>query len=154
MQAIQPDLLDDDDSFEVDAPVERVLTGSWRRTAFCAYFVLLMFSLLMLLVLTGNRKVTRFTNLILGDFNVWSSKDNPTPLPLIAVCIFYMVVFYFLHRFSVKIKQAIVQDDGLALEEGAEALRLHFLLNTIISLIIILLCLVQLLLLVKRLLHY
>jgi hypothetical protein len=154
MQKTTEDILEEEQPFEIDAPVEQAMSDSARWAGFIALLLFLIFGLLSLFVVTGNSTAIRFTQSLFGNGRILDERDAFTRPALTALTIFYMIVYVFLYRFSSRLQKAMRSQDEQSLEESVIAMRLYFMLHFLINTIVLILAFGQLLMVLKKILHY
>jgi uncharacterized protein (DUF486 family) len=134
---VQEDLLSAAD-LEIDGDTSQVLeiAVKWTRFIAVTMFILCGLGVLMFLMLGFN--VMEFTDRF-SFFGLLNSTSWPWLFFLILLLAALISSwFYFLWRFSNKIRQALYSQDQLSFEQGLSALKIYFIVSAIFSTLAIL----------------
>lgn len=137
MEQSQQDQLSDL-NLQVDGDVRQHLGNTVKWTKFIAVSIFIFCGVFLLAVIAASTAITTMVKKMSAEKNIQFLGDYPMAL-LVGVVLFVLLVvgfiYFFLYNFSVKMKNALLNEDVVAFNNSLSALKTFFIVTTIFAIL-------------------
>jgi hypothetical protein len=124
---------------QIDEEVKQQLTETSKWTKFISISMFILCGIILIGVSVGGSTLMLFLSKVNSPLIALLGYSGGILITIIAVIMIGIaVVYYFLYRFSAKIKMAIATENTVAINEAFSSLKIFFIITTIVSIITLL----------------
>jgi hypothetical protein len=124
---------------QIDEEVKQQLTETSKWTKFISISMFILCGIILIAVSVGGRTLMLFLSKVNSPLIALLGYSGGILITIIAVIMIGVaVVYYFLYRFSAKIKMAIATENTLVFNEAFSSLKIFFIITAIVSIITLL----------------